>query len=142
MQKINSVISLKEAILELEGKQEVEKIMLREQFHATYESLKPINLIKSAFKEVSESEDLKDELVNTSIGLAVGYISKKIFEGVSSNPIRKLLGTALMFGIKSVIAKNPEAVKSMIHGLMNIIRNKLDNVNETENTKADFYETN
>ncbi len=133
MQKIDSEKSLKAAILELEEKHAYEESMLREQFKIAYESFKPINLIKSAFKEVVGSDDLKDELINSSIGLTVGFISKKLFEGVSSNPLKKILGTVLMFGIKSVVAKNPDIIKIVVNKLFNTIRHKFDNYNETEN---------
>lgn len=128
MQKINSETSLRDAILQLERKREDEEIMLREQIQLTYESFKPINLIKSTFKEVANSDDFKDDLINTSIGLTAGFLSKKLFEGVTHSPLRKFLGTALMFGIKKVVANNPETVKTVVHGFFNIIKSKLDKV--------------
>jgi hypothetical protein len=122
MEKINSEITLRNAILQLENKQAEEGKILKEQFLVAYESIKPINLIKSTFHEVSESTDLKTNLVNTSVGLAAGYLSKALFEGVTNSPLRKLLGTALMFGITNVVAKNPEVVKTLGNGVIAIVR--------------------
>ena len=124
MQKINSGSGLREAILLLEIKRKNEEILLREQLHMTFESIKPINLIKSTYQDVVASQDLKDNLVNTSVGLVVGYISKALFEGASHSPLRKLAGTALLFGITNAVRKNPEAVKSLARGLFRIIRNR------------------
>jgi len=112
MQKISSVSDLRSAILQLEIRQSEEGILLKEQFHLTYESIKPLNLIKSTFKEVVTSGNLKDDIINTSVGLTAGYISKAVFQGVTRGPLNKLLGTALMFGIKTLVTKNPRAVKS------------------------------
>ncbi len=136
MQTINSEKSLREAILELQEKRADEERILREQFHLAYESMKPINLIKNTFKEVVASKDLKDDLINTSIGLTVGYLSKRIFEGATNNPAKKILGTALMFGIKNIVAKNPETVKKLVHGLFKIIRSKFNKDHETDNNKT------
>lgn len=121
MQKINSSGSLRSAILELEAVQEVQGKILKEELHQAYESIKPINLIKSTFKEVAESPEIKEKLLNTAVGLGAGYVSKKLFEGVSHGPLRKLLGTVLMFGITQAVAKNPEAVKSLGTGVLKMI---------------------
>jgi hypothetical protein len=48
MEKITSVEELKKAILLLEIKQANEGALLKEQLLVTYESLKPINLIKKS----------------------------------------------------------------------------------------------
>jgi hypothetical protein len=113
MQNIHSIIDLREAILNLEIKQAEEGILLKEQFHLAYESIKPLNLIKSTFREAVGSKDLKDEVINASVGATAGYISKAVFEVATSGPLRKILGTALMFGIKTIVARHPEAVKSI-----------------------------
>lgn len=124
MQKINSEMDLRNTILQLEGKQAYERKELKEQFLQVYESVKPINLIKNTFKAVSESSDLKNNIVNTSVGLTAGYLSKKIFEKVSHNPLRKFLGSALMFGITNIISRNPEVVRSVGNSIWKAIFNK------------------
>ena len=133
MQKINSDTSLRQAIILLELKRAEEEKSLREQLHLTYESMKPINIIKSTYREVAVSENLKDELVNTSVGLVIGYLSKTLFESVSHSPIRKLIGTAILFGITGAVRKNPEAVKSMAKGLFKIIGSEKSRVSKHEN---------
>ena len=112
MEKINSAIGLRNAILQLESKQAEEVKTLKEQFHVSYESMMPINLIKSTFHQIAESEDLKDNILNTSLGFATGYLSKILFQGASHSPLRKLLGTALMFGVTNVVAKHPIKIKA------------------------------
>jgi hypothetical protein len=113
MEKISSENDLKAAILHLESKQTEEGKILKMQYLQAYESMKPINIIKSTFKEVSASPALKDELFNISVGLAAGYVSKILFQGTSHSQLRKLFGTVLMFGITNAVAKHPEVVKSV-----------------------------
>ena len=121
MEEINSEAALKAAIIRLEIKQADERKVLREQYLLAYESIKPINLIKSTFKEATASPELKEEILNTSIGLAAGYASKVLFQGASHSPVRKLFGTVLMFGITNAVTKHPEVVKSLGKEIFNFI---------------------
>lgn len=127
MNTLNSGFNLKQTILQLELKQAVELKLLREQLHLTYESIKPINLVRNTFKEVVASEDLTDNIVNTSVGLAAGYVSKTLFEKASHSPFRKLLGTALLFGVTNLVSKNPQTIKAVGLGVFNIIKHKFSN---------------
>jgi len=122
MQKIISETTLREAIIILERKRADEENALKTEIRQTYERMQPVNLIKSTYHEIASSEGLKKELINTSIGLVVGYISKTLFENISHSPVRKLIGTAILFGVTSAVAKNPEAIKSAAGRIFNIIR--------------------
>lgn len=124
MQKINSAAELREAILQLEGRQAEEGKILKSQIHLIHERIKPSNLLKTAFKEVMQPGDLKDNIVNTTVGLAAGYVSKTLFERKSHNPIKKLIGSVIMFGITNLVAKNPVPIKSMGTKLLDMIRSK------------------
>ena len=112
MQNITSATGLKNAILLLEDDQAVKGQLLKEQFYLTYESLKPVNLLKRTLHDISSSPDLLDNILGTSMGLASGFLSKKIFVGASGNMIRKLLGSVLQFGVTNVVAQHPDAIKS------------------------------
>ncbi|NUO00576.1 MAG: hypothetical protein HUU01_08170 [Saprospiraceae bacterium] len=122
MQIINSAADLRVAILQLESLQNVEREELKMQFNLAYESIKPINLIKSTFKEVGEYQGLTDQIISTSTGLVVGYLSKVLFERTSDSPAKKLFGTVLQFGITNLIANNPDAVKTVATGIIKIVK--------------------
>ena len=130
MQNITSEISLRDAINRLEQKRIEEGILIKNEIHHVYESMKPVNLIKNAFKEVAESAEIKDNILNNSIGLMAGYLSKKAFESVTKSPAKKIIGTAIMLGVKNLIAQHPEAVKKVVAGIFNFVRKKLDKKNE------------
>jgi len=138
MKEIHSETDLKEAILLLDSKQADEGRMLKEQFYFTLDSMKPVNLIKSTFKEVVGSTDLKDNILNTSVGLTAGFLSKLLIQGVMKSPVNRLIGTALMFGITNVVTKNPETFKSIGKGFFKMIRGKSEN----RNNPADHTEPN
>ena len=105
MKKAHIKAALKEKILLLEHQQKQELIVLKNQFHDTYESLKPINFLKNTFHEVTSSPDIKNNLLNNAIGIATGFLTKKVLVGASHNPIKRILGTVLEFLIANVVSK-------------------------------------
>ena len=124
MENITIHEGLRERILKLERQRLEQGKLMKEQFHLAYESVKPINLIKNTFKEVAASQDLRDNLLNTSVGLAAGYASKTLFEDASRSPFKKLLGTVLLFGVTNVVARHPKAIKSLGMMVWNVMRQK------------------
>jgi hypothetical protein len=121
MENITSPADIKNAIQLLEAEQDVKKELLKEQFYLTYESLKPVNLIKSTFKEISTSPYLIENIVGTATGLATGYISRKIVVGASGNLFRKLFGAILQFGVTNLVARHPDEIRSLTHSLFQYI---------------------
>ena len=113
MQKITSVGGLKNAIQLLEAEHTVKGELLREQFNLTYESFRPVNLLKNALKDISSSPYLVDDFLGTSIGLASGFLSKKLFIGTSGNVFRKLMGSLLQFGVTNIVSHHPESIKAL-----------------------------
>lgn len=125
MKNIKTTSGLKDAIQLLEFEQIVKLGLLKEQIHFTYESLKPINIIKNSLKKVVQSPSLIENLIGTTVGLASGYLSKKIFIGTSVNIVRKLLGSVLQFGVTNAITQNPDTIKTIGQFLIqNIFRKK------------------
>lgn len=124
--------TLKESIVQLELRQALEKKMLQEQFQLTYESITPINLIKNTIRQVAGSSEIKGEMLNASIGLTTGYLSKMLFERISNNPFKKLLGSAILFGITNVVIKNPEVIKSLGQSVFRMIQNKSGDLEKEE----------
>ena len=124
MQKITSQSALKLAILQLEQKQEEEGRILKEQFKLTYNSLKPANILLGAIKDLSSSTLLKDNILNSSVSLGAGYASKMLFQGIVSSPIKKILGSALMFGVTKLVSNNPDFIKTLEMGFLKIFGTK------------------
>ena len=124
MGKIKSMSDLEDTIQMLERKRDEEVEMMRDVFYLTYESLKPINIIKNLFKESVTPVTVKDNLVNTSVGLGFGYLSKILFQSVVKLPFKKFLGSALMLSVENLIAKNPEVVGSLASFISNTFSKK------------------
>lgn len=103
---------LNETILYMQNKQATELYLLKEQFHITLESLKPINLLKSTVKKSTESPEIKTNIVNNVIGLTTGYLSKLVLFGASRNPIARMLGTVFQFAVTNFASKNGTSIQT------------------------------
>jgi hypothetical protein len=113
VEKISSVAGLKNAIQELENEQAVKGKLLKDQFYLTYESFKPAKLLGMTLKEMVVSPHLIDNVIDTTVALASGYLTRKIVVGASSNIIRRILGSVLQIGISNLVTKNTGIIKSI-----------------------------
>jgi hypothetical protein len=69
-------------------------------------------------KEITSSQDLRDNILGTASGIASGYLSKKIFIGTSGNIFRKLIGSILQLGVSSVVSNHPDFIKTLGHTIL------------------------
>jgi hypothetical protein len=113
MGTITTQHELRAAILRLEVQQSEDGKALKEQFYLVYDSVKPANIILNTLKDLGDSDLIKDGILNTSVGFGTGYLSKMLFQGLVKSPIKKLLGSALMYSIKNLVSKNPDIIKLM-----------------------------
>lgn len=134
MAKQSAVDSLKESIRLLEIRQVEEGQALKEQFRITYESLKPLNLIKSSLNELTSSVEVKNSLFETIVSILTGYLTKKMMVSSKSNPFMKILGALLQFGVTSFVAKNAESIRNYIMGV-------IDRFMQPEEQEEDIPET-
>ncbi len=106
--------SLRAEIKELEFKQARERLMLKEQFVNVYENLKPGNLLKSLISEFSATDKIKNDILDTIVGMGSGYISRKLIVRKSNNPFLKLAGLVVQFGITTLFAKHYSSIQETI----------------------------
>jgi hypothetical protein len=124
MEKINSIEALQNSIKRLEEKQITDRHNLNEQFVLIYESIKPINLLKSTIEQAANSQAIKGNLLNTGVGLAVGYLSRILVQQGTGGPIKSIIGTALQFGVTNIVSKNIGTIASLGTAIFRVIRRK------------------
>ncbi len=92
-------------IQELEQQQADQLAGLKQSTTGIAESLTPTNLLKTVFKDISHSPDLRRSVINTAIGIGAGFIGRKIFVGSSNNLFKKITGSAMQFLIANFVRK-------------------------------------
>lgn len=135
MEKQNAVATLKESIRILEIRQAEEGQQLNAQLRLTYESLKPINLIKNSIKDLAESFEIKNSLFETIFTIVSGYFAQRMIVSSKSNVFKKLLGLLMQFGVSNIVLKNMETIRIFVSNLIE----KIINPNE-EDLEEEFEE--
>jgi len=112
MEYMTSTAGLKKAIELLEAEQAVKLQRLKKQFFIAYESLRPAKLFMSTLNDISSSSNLFNNIIGTALGLATGYLSKRMVVGASVNKVRKLFGLILQYGVTNVVTHHADTLKS------------------------------
>ncbi|MEO8515593.1 MAG: hypothetical protein ABI426_02560 [Flavobacterium sp.] len=113
MKTKNATDSLDEMILAMKQKKANDLALLREQLHMSCEGLKPLNLIKNVFEEITTSPEIKSNLVDNALSLGSGLLTKKILVGGSHNSFRKILGTIAEFATANLVSKHTDEIKNV-----------------------------
>jgi len=111
MQNTSTRAELTFAIQLLEVEHAHKEQQLKLQFHRTYESLKPVNILKNTFNDITSSTSITDSILGAVMGGASGFLSKKIAVGSSHNIFKKILGSVIQVGVSSVVSSHPETIK-------------------------------
>jgi hypothetical protein len=110
--KITNSEELELAIKELEQRSVVQQSILSSQLHATYESLKPMNLIKSAFHKITAPGDTRSTILKAAGGLGAGLLAKKFLIGKSSSMIGSFMSNALKVTAANKVIGNADKIKA------------------------------
>ena len=105
MAKITSTDDLKKEIQELEHIQTSREPALKLQLLETYESIKPINLLKSTIRDAIHSPNLKEDSINAAISFSIRFIASKIFTGKKDNPLTELLTDIVEISVNNVVSQ-------------------------------------
>lgn len=97
------------AIELLERKRALEFNELKYQLNATYESVKPVNILNQTLIDFKESPDVKSNLLQTAISVVGGYASKRLLLGKSKSVFKRIVGYALQYGITNYISKKVDS---------------------------------
>ena len=127
MKNRNETDSLNELIILQELQYDTQLQLLKEQFHIAYESLKPINLIKSVFHEVTATPEIKNDMASNVIGLGTGFLSKKLLVDGSHSPMRRMIGTVAQFALANLVSKHSDTIKTIGSNLLKHFLNKQKN---------------
>lgn len=112
MSNVNANDSLSSSISLLEQKRQRDFLDLKQQMRLTGESLKPVNLIKGAVRDIAGSPQMKSILIKAAVGLAIGFIAKKIITSQRRNNKKQILGNALQYGISLLASRRNNLLKA------------------------------
>jgi len=112
------------AIAELDRECKLKQEALALQFKLTYEKLRPANILKNTLSDISHTPGLGRNLLSTSVGLGVGYLTNRLLINNPAGVARKIAGTAIQLGLSSLVARKMGRWK---YALRNIFSKKEKN---------------
>lgn len=115
----NSMEQLRQKIKMLEKKQAFELQGLHQALKNAYENLRIKDLVKTGVSEVIDKTEIKDKVVNNTVGATAGFLAKRILLGSNLGPVKGLLGLALQLGVSSVVSNNMDNIKAFGKKLIN-----------------------
>ena len=101
--QVTPAVSLQRRIQHLEQLQMTQVQELKNSAGLLLHSLSPVQLLKSTFKEVSATPNLKTAVLNTAMGIGAGFIGRKLYTGRSHSIISKIAGPAIQFFITNFV---------------------------------------
>jgi hypothetical protein len=110
MQKIITTTELRAAIALLEEKQQIQEKQLKEQFYATYESFKTINLFKKVLIEVVTSPGLMSGMISSVVDLVQSRSRKHKEKEESENTIHTIFKSLLKTGVSKLVVENSDSL--------------------------------
>lgn len=137
MTPIINIAQLNEAIVILEIERNEKLWLLKQECKNTFETLKPLNILKNTFSQFAKQPEFKGDILNTTLSIATGYISKKLTIGNSHNPIKNLFGELLQIGITSIMAKDSSILNSILK-LFSSKKNKANDENENNELESNY----
>lgn len=105
----NSDLDKRIALLEVE--RDIQKSLLKRQLSQTFDSIKPVNLLKDSLEDFNSRPDLKSSLLQSTLSIAGGYLSKKLVMGKSNSTFKKIVGYVLQYGITTFISQKVNSTK-------------------------------
>jgi len=109
---INNEEELAIAIQQLELKKKRQEEELIEHFHATIDSFKPSNIIKSAVSKVGDPAVI-GTILKTAGSLGVGFLTTKLAGGAGATASgRSLIGSLLKQSAAKTVFKNIDKIKA------------------------------
>jgi len=125
MQPIKNDHDLQLAILELEKQKTDHGQALRDQWDVTKENLNPMTMLKDGVKELFSAPDVRTGVFKGLLGLASGFVTRKLVVGKSDSMARKVVGTLAQTGVTSLAFKRSDGLQEKGVSLLSNLLKKM-----------------
>jgi hypothetical protein len=112
MKKITSEEKLKERIRDLEVTCQCEREDLKLHLKLLRESLKPSHFLSSAAKDLISSQG-SSKILNVLLGVAAGYLTKKLVFGSTHNPLKRMAGALLQMSVTGTVTRGGDGLQKI-----------------------------
>lgn len=130
MRKLTAAQELKKSILALEKQQIFEGNLLKEQLSVTYESIKPLTVLRKMINDIAQPSEIKETIFQTVTGLLTGYLTRKLIVRSSKSPLLRLVGIAVEYGVTNFVINHADTLQRLAMNLMERFAGTYEEKNE------------
>jgi len=125
---IDTIDQLRARVQELEQQQKAEWKEMRNEVREQYERLKPANLIRNAFDDLTGNFKINPEadILNEGAGLVTGMLVNTIMSGSKNKALKKWLSVALFSVATYFISRHREDILNAGNKVMAFISDRMD----------------
>jgi len=95
----------------LENRQKTALVELEEEAEAFAKSFHPLQLLTNGIEKAASFDNWMNLLKNSVLSVGSGIVSSKLFGSQKGRPLRKIIGSAVVFGLTNLVLKNPTVLK-------------------------------
>lgn len=99
---------------------------LKNELHKVQDQLRPSNIIKGAFEDLTSSVSVSGSALDSVIALGSGYIANSVVAGKSKNIGLRLLGYILQYGVTRYMADHIDGIKSGLQHMLDKLKGESD----------------
>ena len=120
-------------IADLEARKSIAFDEMKDQFNRSYESMRPINLLRSTINDFKKERSEKGGFGNIVIGILSGFIVKKIVSTRTYNPIKIAASLTLQSLATKLAEKNADIIKKAGRNIMQAMFYKIKSIQKRSN---------
>lgn len=110
--KISNTQELKDRINELERKIQTQEVEMKVDYGRVKENIQPKVIVKNTFSHLAETPEIQRTLVNTVIGIIVGYASKRAVQALSEHTLNRTVENIVGHHLGKLENNNPNSLLS------------------------------
>ena len=133
--------TLKEKIRMLEVQQVQEKSDFYNQIKITFDSLKPLNLLRSTIRDFTHHKGQRNNIFEALIPLLTNLISGRVIKGHAKKSFSKIIATIVQMGLTTIVARHShtifETLSNLIDHTKELFNKVIDDLRKTPEKDSD-----
>lgn len=103
---------LKQAMDDLQRRIKEQEVEMKTDYEQVKDNLRMKNLLKNKFNQIAETPEIQRTLLNTALGMVIGFTAKKVTEVLSEQSLNRTVENILNHSLTSLERKNPGSMLS------------------------------
>ncbi len=103
---------LQQAMDDLQRRIKEQEGEIKSDYEHVKDNLRMKNVLKNKFNQLAETPEIQRTLINTALGMVLGFAAKKVTEVLSEQSLNRTVENILNHSITTLERRNPESMLS------------------------------